>query len=194
MNVHSNDDGNDMAPTFATDQKKAEALNHSRPFDVHKWSNFPEVNAVVEELNKELSNPSNAGSSKRIRIKHIKVVTLDLYVNWLSDPTRYISFHRDKSAYKRNSRYNKIHVSSKIINVIDDLSRLGYIETHKGFYDRALGRSITRRRTLRIAIFKLGLRRCVIRSRRLLRKSFGGCMRCPQLQKAKALNGSGISL
>jgi hypothetical protein len=121
---------------FKTDQEKAEALDNSRPMDVHKWSDHPEVNKAVNAIWEELSQDTAGSWSERIAKKHVKIVILDLYVNWLGDPDRYISYHRAKDAYKRDSRYNLINVSHKVVDVIDALAALDYIESWPGFNDR----------------------------------------------------------
>ena len=130
-----------MTDKFPSDQAKAEALDNARPFDVHKWSDFPEVNNAITQLNIEVTPLTNGNDSERIKTKHIKIVVLDLYVNWLGDPERYVSFHRSKTAYKRDSRYNKINASFAIVTVIDALHKLGYIEAYKGFHDMVGDRS-----------------------------------------------------
>ena len=50
---------------FDTDIDKAQALDHSRPLDVHKWSDFPEVNAAVNAIYTDLKNdPDFTGSEQ----------------------------------------------------------------------------------------------------------------------------------
>ena len=88
-----------MADKFQSDQAKAEALDNARPFDVHKWSDFPEVNNAITQLYNEVTLLTNTRDSERIKTKHIKIIALDLYVNWFGDPDRYVSFHRSKTAF-----------------------------------------------------------------------------------------------
>jgi len=128
-----------MTDKFQSDQAKAEALDNARPFDVHKWSDYPEVNNAITQLYNEVSQLANGNDSKRIKTKHIKIAALDLYVNWLGDPERYVTFHRSRSAYKKGSRYNKINVPIKIVPVIDALTQLGFVRAYKGFHDMAGG-------------------------------------------------------
>ena len=49
---------------------QAKALRHSRPLDVHTWSDHREVNTFVNDIYKNHFNSGNA----RIQKKHIKVV------------------------------------------------------------------------------------------------------------------------
>ena len=58
---------------------------HSRPLDVHRWSEYEEATKFVDEVyDTFLNNQSN--ENKRIKKRHLKVVLLDLYVAWLNDP------------------------------------------------------------------------------------------------------------
>lgn len=70
-------------------------LGNSELLDVHRWSEYPEVDNAVIKIYRELST---AGNSK-IRKRHVKVLILDLYVKWLKDPTLYTSFYRGKWYY-----------------------------------------------------------------------------------------------
>ena len=63
---------------------------HSRPLDVHRWSEHKEANGFVDYVyDTYLNNQSN--ESKRITQTHLKVVLLDPYMAWLNDPDLNIS-------------------------------------------------------------------------------------------------------
>jgi hypothetical protein len=66
-------------------------LNYSRPLDVHRWSDHPEVNGFVDRIYASL--PSLSGN-KQIRKKHLKVLLLDLYLAWTTDPDLKIAISR----------------------------------------------------------------------------------------------------
>ncbi|QBQ55530.1 hypothetical protein [Nitrosococcus wardiae] len=124
---------------MARAQENKEA-KYSRPFDVHRWSDYPEVNKAVEAIRRELvaTNPIKKVTDKQK--KHLKVVILDLYVAWLSDPELWIGYSRDHHDYQVDSRYNKLHIGYRaLIQVIDSLADSGYIEHKKGFNDRRTG-------------------------------------------------------
>ena len=72
--------------------------------------------------------------------KCLKVLLLDLYVNWLEDPNRLLGFSRRLSAYNSTSRYNKLHISRTIIQVQDALSDLGLVDFKRGWVDTTTGR------------------------------------------------------
>ena len=56
----------------------------SRPLDVHRWSEHPEVNIFVDTI---YNNDFRQGNeNQRIKKKHLKLVLLDLYLAWFDDP------------------------------------------------------------------------------------------------------------
>ena len=109
---------------------------NARPLDVHTWSDHPEVNVFVDEI---YSHLSSIKGNQRINKKLLKVVLLDLYVAWCTDPELMIMFSRDNNAYKAKSRYNEIHIGKKVIGVVDNLVTEGIIEEKRGFNDHIRG-------------------------------------------------------
>ena len=116
-------------------------LNNSRPLDVHVWSDYPEINHLVDALWEtyfELIEVIRRGpKSKATKKSHLKVLLLDLYVCWVNDPTMYLAVHMSKSGWKANSRYNALHLSSQMIEVVHKLVDLEYLEFHKGYEGRS---------------------------------------------------------
>ena len=80
--------------------KTPEQLNHSRQLDVHVWSDFPEINQFIDQIH----DLHFTDSLTRIRKHHLKVVLLDLYVAWLTDPELCITVHMGNSRYVGKSR------------------------------------------------------------------------------------------
>jgi hypothetical protein len=112
---------------------------YSRPLDVHRISEYPEVKKVINFLLSELNISGLIKNSPRAKIlKHLKVVVLDLYIAYLSDPLIYVAYSRSKDKYlKENQRLRKLHLGyGPMIRVVDGLETLGYLENHKGFQDR----------------------------------------------------------
>ena len=70
---------------------------HSRPLDVHRWSEYEEVNVFVDEVYDDYLN-TQSKENVRIKKKHLKVVLLDLYVAWLNDPELNIAVHMTQAA------------------------------------------------------------------------------------------------
>ena len=106
--------------------------NHSKPLDVHKWSDHPEINKLVDDLWLQVVEPSlgrksnNKGKSDPKR--QLKVLLLHLYVAWLDDPTLSVGINFNNNAYTVNSRYNALRISRKIGDVSKLLIQAGYLD------------------------------------------------------------------
>ncbi len=113
----------------------ASLLKTAGMFDVHKWSDYPEVKAIVDSLFQEVikhrkeKNPkSRIRDGEKIK-KHLRVLLLDLYVSSQSlNPWRSIS--KRKGVYKKEvSRYRKLHLKYDfLIPMVNDLVELDYVE------------------------------------------------------------------
>ena len=113
-------------------------LDYSRSLDVHKWSDYPEVNSFVDQIWKDYlatEFPEQTGRGKRPKgpkKQQFKVLLLDLYVAWREDPDLLIGVSLRKGSYKAGSRYNRLHISEAIVDVIFHLEEVGLIGIHKG--------------------------------------------------------------
>ena len=116
-------------------------LQYSRPIDVHRISEYPEVQKVISFLLSLLKEAGLIKGSPRDKVlRHLKVVVLDLYVSYLGDPLVYVGYPRGSDAYGPGSRLRKMHLGlDSMKKVIDSLSTLGYLEDHGGFHDRETG-------------------------------------------------------
>jgi hypothetical protein len=122
--------------TTATDRQEAEALAFSRPLDVHRWSDYPEADVLVDEVYARCSQ----GKPSNIARKHFKVVLLDLYVASLQHPDLKLAVSMRVGEYKaKGSRYNALKISKKIIDVVNLLADAGLIDMKLGFHDRRTG-------------------------------------------------------
>ena len=120
-----------------TDLETHRDLNRSRPLDVHRWSEYTEVNQWVgafwsEHLAPYFPPADTGRAAKQTERNMFKVLFLDLYVAWLDDPELCIGISRDVNAYKVNSRYNALFISAKIVKVLDALLELGFVEQTLG--------------------------------------------------------------
>lgn len=112
--------------------------SYSRPLDVHKWSNHKEINDFVKSLwtteFASLLDPSSGKGNKPKQTpkNQFKVLILDLYVAWKTDPELCVGVGMSKSNYEVNSRYNALHISSIMIKVVHALHDKGYIGLWKG--------------------------------------------------------------
>lgn len=121
---------------FKDDMEKGDALANSKLFDVHTWSDHPEVNGFVDKIYEQYFE----GRKAKIKKKHLKVILLDLYVTWSDDPTRKVAFSRNNNDYEAGTRYNELNISRLSIQVVDTLVDAGLIEQVMGFNDRDLGK------------------------------------------------------
>jgi hypothetical protein len=115
-------------------------LDISRPLDVHRWSDYPEVNQWVNQLwDAELSpyfNTTHAKSRgkkpKQTARNIFKVLILDLYVAWLEHKDLSIGVSRTHADYRVGSRYNALFISDTMIKVLDACLEGGLVEQHLG--------------------------------------------------------------
>ncbi|MCL7407008.1 hypothetical protein MWN63_13570 [Paradonghicola geojensis] len=115
---------------------------HSLPLDVHKWSDHPEIKALSERLYVETGidklDKSGNRKPKRTAKDMLRILLLDLYVNWLNDPQLSIGISRDTASFKvKNNRYNLLHISPVILDVQSRLLEAGYLETIPFYRDRS---------------------------------------------------------
>jgi len=123
---------------------------HSRPIDVHRWSDHPEVKEFVGRIWDEYLPAEVVGKSgpkpKMAFRKQLRVLILDLYVAWLDDPELCIGVSMSVNAWKTGSRYNALHLSKKLIPIIKALHKADLIDLNKGSYgsEGARGNRTTR--------------------------------------------------
>jgi len=117
-----------------TKRPKSE-YDNSRPFDVHKWSDYPEVNEAVEHIYAEIIALGDTKRENQTRTKkYVKVIVLDLYVAHTADPSQYISYPRNHNELK-NNRYNKLFIKPDLLaKMVDWFINLGYVNNKLGHY------------------------------------------------------------
>lgn len=113
---------------------------HSRPNDVHRWSDHLEVVAILDKLWMDHfshygSEGTRTGPIPKTSFKNqLRVVILDLYVAWSDDPTLCIGVPMSANGWNTNSRYNAIHLSKAIIPIVQHLYAVGLIDIAAGSY------------------------------------------------------------
>lgn len=113
---------------------------HSRPIDVHRWSDHPEVVQFVDRvwdqyLPEDFVVVRGPGPKPKLAFrKQLRVLILDLYVAWLEDPELCIGVSMSANTWKTNSRYNALHLSKKLIPIINALHAAELIDLAKGSY------------------------------------------------------------
>lgn len=141
---------------------KNNKYDNSKPFDVHTWSDYKEVNKTVDAIYAELKQSIGPRTDHKLQKKHVKVVILDLWAIWLIDKKMYIGYHRGRNKYKGTSRYNKLHISFKTVAIVDELAEKGYAGTIPGFDDkRKNGKSRNARMWAKPKLIKLIEKDCV---------------------------------
>lgn len=119
---------------------------NSRPFDVHRWSDYPELSNCLSSLVDELEGYENRvrrrgdGQSKKFR-EAIRCLVLDLFVAWKTDPDLTIGISLGNSSYTDTSRYRALFIHwSSFIQAYRLLVQAGYIEVvHNGFHGPEAG-------------------------------------------------------
>jgi len=116
-------------------------LQYSRPIDVHRISDYPEVQRMISYLLSELKDAGLIKGSPRDKVlRHLKVVVLDLYVASMRDPLVYVGYPRGSDAYAQGTRLRKLHLGlDSMKKVVAGLFSLGYLKHHVGFKDRTTG-------------------------------------------------------
>ena len=66
--------------------EKAQKLDNWTPLDIHRWSDYPEVNKAVDTMYELMTHLKAFSGKSNIRKKHIKVIILELYVRYLENP------------------------------------------------------------------------------------------------------------
>ena len=108
--------------------------SHARQLDIHAWSEHPEINILVDKVWHSLGQQRQVSLTPRGKRKGthpkrlIKVLLVHLYEAFLDDPALWTTVARSSKAYAPTSRYNSLNVSSKIIQLINSLVELGYLE------------------------------------------------------------------
>ena len=105
-------------------------LIHSRIIDVHKASDHPEVNSFVDSIFNEYLYFDDMGTrSRNNNKKHLKLLLLDLYLGWCTDPSLYIGVHMSENAYSKGiyriRRYNDLWIKGTLPQIIRKLREVG---------------------------------------------------------------------
>nr|WP_321254671.1 hypothetical protein [uncultured Ruegeria sp.] len=82
---------------------------HSRPIDVHRWSDHPEVAELIDRIwDGYLPSDKTSGPKPKTAFRHqLRVLVLDLYVAWLEDPELSIGVSMSSNYWDNFvSRYN----------------------------------------------------------------------------------------
>jgi len=130
------------------------AFIHSRLFDVHRWTDHPELNNCLTALCNEIEalegrkRARSDDAAKKFRAA-VRCIVLDLYVAWKSDPGLQVGIARGASSYAPKTRYDAFFLPYRAFKpAFDGLEALRYLTVdRKGYHDAASGRGkVTRAR------------------------------------------------
>lgn len=114
---------------------------YSRPLDVHRFSEHTEIDKLTAYIwgNLNAKEPAMARPTGGVKPKadneaQLRVLLLDLYVAWKTDPGLSIGVHLSNTAWNTNSRYNALHLSRKIPGLVHRLHEADFIQLSKGSY------------------------------------------------------------
>ena len=108
---------------------------------MHVYSEHSEVGSVVAHIWQQscqdltCANPKRGGAKPKTEfIDQLRVLILDLYVAWKTDPGLSIGVHLSNTAWNTNSRYNALRLSRKIPGLVHRLADMGYVLLSNGSY------------------------------------------------------------
>ena len=117
--------------------KDIKLIKAATSFDVHRKSDYPEVNAVIDIVFENVKVYRKAKGRRFRKPQTIKkcvtALVLDLWVASLSgiNPYRYVS--KNKTDYQKGTRYRKLYFNyDTFVGSLNDLIELGYIDEVKG--------------------------------------------------------------
>lgn len=128
------------------DKGQTATVAASRPFDVHRWSDYPELTVCLSQLVCELESIEGRArqrgndDSKRFR-DAVRCLVLDLYVAWKTDPDLLVAIQLGNSHYTKTTRYRALFLRwSSFKAAYDLLLQAGYIDVVlAGFNDPRTG-------------------------------------------------------
>ncbi len=103
---------------------------NARTLNLQQWSDRPQVDAAIDSI---YENYRADGFVVRDRNQRtcLKVIVLNLYACYTSDPTRYIRYSRSNRSWKK--RYNIFGLSAEQVRTtVDRLRALGYVTDKLG--------------------------------------------------------------
>lgn len=118
----------------------------SRPLDVNRWSDYPELQNCLSELIHEIEDREgrqrrrNGDDAKRLR-DAVRCLVLDLYVAWKTSPDLEVAIPLGNKHYTKGTRYRALFIRySSFITAYEGLRDLGYLTVLRtGFNDPVTG-------------------------------------------------------
>lgn len=117
---------------------------YSRPIDVHRASDHPEIRSVIDTIwtsyFEVFDRPRRSGPKPQISYKQqLSIVILDLFVAWKTDPELNIGVPMSSNGWNTSSRYNALRLSRRIIPLVRRAHEVGLIDLANGSYSGPYG-------------------------------------------------------
>ncbi|WP_163001302.1 hypothetical protein [Pannonibacter phragmitetus] len=125
----------------------------SRPFDVHRWSDYPELQSCLTDLMTELEaletprhRARGEGQRKKFR-EALRCLVLDLYVAWKTDPDLLVGISLGNREYTLGGRYSALFLRwTSFKSAYELLIEAGYIaKITSGHFERSARKGKTTR-------------------------------------------------
>ncbi|SVE58277.1 uncharacterized protein METZ01_LOCUS511131, partial [marine metagenome] len=112
-------------------------LLYSQSLDTWVVSGVAQVDALVDEVYHQFLGHELKKNSRKTK-STLKIILLNLYSAFVSDPELYLRYSRDENFYSSSNHYVSQFVSyqSLVTKVIPGLVRLSLIQDNPGFIDR----------------------------------------------------------
>jgi len=118
----------------------------SRPLDMHRWSDYPELRNCLTELIQEIEaqegrQRKRAGKDAQRLRDSVRCLVLDLYVAWKTSPDLEVAIPLGNTYYTKRTRYRALFIRYQSIKAaFRGLRDLGYLKVLRtGFNDRVTG-------------------------------------------------------
>lgn len=119
----------------------------SRPIDVHRWSDYPELSQCLAELVAEIEGTEGRHRARREKSAKrfndaVRCIVLDLYVAWLADPASVVGVSLGKDRFGPGKRYDALFLTyDSFTAAFNGLVGLGYVQiVLTGFRDDRTGK------------------------------------------------------
>lgn len=131
---------------LATSIDTALPVPYSRPLDVNRWSDYPELSNCLDQLVAEIEGNearqrSRTGNAARKFREAIRCIVLDLYVSSRLTPDCEIGVSLGKGAFTTGSRYGALFLTYDTFRpAFGGLEALGYLQiVRNAFHDPVTG-------------------------------------------------------
>lgn len=118
----------------------------SRPLDVHRWSDYPELTNCLTDLVAEIEQCEERERRRSLSVANrlrdaVRCIVLDLYVAWSADPCCEIGIALGKEHFAKRTRYDALFLSYDTFRpAYEGLVKRGYVQVaRKGFHDPKTG-------------------------------------------------------